>query len=267
VAIEQVLARGTTRLLSVTERVRDDLLARRIGTAERFEVVTLGLDLERFERADRLRGELRGELGVEADAPLVGIVARLVPVKAHELFLAAAVKVAAAIPACRFLVVGDGERRAELEALAQSLGLAGRVIFMGWRADLDRVYADLDVVALTSKNEGSPVALIEGMAAGRPVVSTRVGGVPNVVEDGVTGLLVADGDADGMAAAIRRVLEEPDMARRLGAAARETIVARYAAPRLLRDIDRLYVRLLAERGVTISYPEDELYVLPEGSNL
>ena len=122
--------------------------------------------------------------------------------------------------------------------------------FLGWRADLDRLYADLDVVVLTSKNEGSPVALIEAMAAGRPVVSTRAGGVADVVADGETGRIVPVGDAAAVARAIVDLLEHPAEAARLGAAARDTVVGRFASARLVADVDRLYRRLLAERGLT-----------------
>src|SRR5439155_15307328 len=136
------------------------------------------------------RGQLRRTLGIAEDTPVVGIVARLVPIKAHEVFFEAARQVLQADASVRFLVIGDGERRAELDALVDRLGLREAVIFLGWRRDMREVYADLDVVALTSRNEGSPVALIEAMAAARPVVSTAVGGVPEVVVDGVTGLTV-----------------------------------------------------------------------------
>ena len=126
-----------------------------------------------------------------------------------------------------FLIVGDGERRAELETAARASGLGDRVRFLGWRADLNRLYADLDVVVLTSKNEGSPVALIEAMAAGRPVVSTRAGGVEDVVTDGETGVVVPIGDAPAVARAVVDLLEDPARAARLGAAGRASVVARF----------------------------------------
>jgi glycosyltransferase involved in cell wall biosynthesis len=161
---------------------------------------------------------------------------------------------APARPDAVFLVVGDGERRAELEGLAADLGLGARVRFLGWRADLDRLYADLDVVVLTSKNEGSPVALIEAMAAGRPVVSTRAGGVEDVVSDGETGRLVPVGDAAAVARAIVDLLDDPVRAASLGAAARAAVVARFGSARLLADLDGLYRRLLARRGITVQPP-------------
>jgi glycosyltransferase involved in cell wall biosynthesis len=256
-AIERGLALGTTRLLAVTDRVRADLLAKGIGHPARFQVVPLGFDLDGLERAPARRGELRAELGI-GDAPaLVGIVARLVPIKAHEVFFDAAVRIAARVPEARFVVVGDGERRAELEAMVTASGLAPRVHFLGWRGDLDRIYADLDVVVLTSKNEGSPVALIEAMAAGRPVVSTAVGGVPDIVQSEGNGLLAPDGDAGAIADAVVRLLGDRALGERLGAAGKRGVLSRFAASRLIDDVHALYQELLRERGFSVTAPSDD----------
>ena len=256
-ALERALARRTQRILTVSESVRADLLALGIGRPEQVTVVPLGLDLDPLARAEVRRGELRRELGVDASTPLVGIVARLVPIKAHEVFLAAAAGIAAQIPTCRFVVVGDGERRAELIDLAERTGLRGRCVFLGWRADLDRIHADLDVVLLTSRNEGSPVALIEAMAAGCAVVATAVGGVPDLVTDGVHGRLAAMDDAAGIAAATVALLRDPARRRALGAAGRERALARHGAARLVAEIDRLYEAELAgarrRQGAPVGY--------------
>jgi glycosyltransferase involved in cell wall biosynthesis len=255
VAAERALAWRTHAIVAVTERVRRDVLVRGIGRPDRVVVVPLGLDLERLAAAPARRGELRRELGVDATTPLVGIVARLVPIKAHETFLEAVRAIAPVRPDAVFLIVGDGERRAALEAQVRALGLGpglgARVRFLGWRADLDRLYADLDVVVLTSKNEGSPVALIEAMAAGRPVVSTAAGGVADVVTDGETGLVVPVGDAAAVARAVLHLLDDPADAARLGAAARDAVVPRFSSARLVDDIDALYQRLLAARRVRV----------------
>lgn len=246
-AIERALARRTDRLLTVSETVRQELLGLGIGRPERFTVLPLGLDLDRFVTCETLAGQLRAELGVGVATPLVGIVARLVPIKAHEVLFEAAATLAAELPEARVLVVGDGERRAELEALADRLGLAGRLRFLGWRRDLDRIYADLDLVALTSRNEGSPVSLIEAMAAGRAVVATRVGGVPDIVEDGVTGCLVASGDARGLAEAIGALLRDPERRQAFGRAGRKRVYPAFGVDRLVADVDRLYTALLREK--------------------
>jgi glycosyltransferase involved in cell wall biosynthesis len=163
-------------------------------------------------------------------------------------FFEAAARIRVALPNARFVVVGDGERRAALEALVRTLGLAETVIFLGWRRDMASVYADLDVVALTSLNEGSPVALIEALAAARPVVSTAVGGVPEVVIHGETGLTVGVSDASALAAAVLAVLHDRSLAARLGAAGRRHVYPRYDSSRLVNDVRNLYVRELAARG-------------------
>jgi glycosyltransferase involved in cell wall biosynthesis len=242
IRMERALAAITTRLITVSDQIRRDLLALGIGRPDRFDVVRLGLDLSRFEHAHARTGELKRELGVAPDTRAVGIVARLVPIKAHETFLEMAALVARARPDTVFLIVGDGERRAALEETARALGILDRTRFLGWRADLDRVYADLDAVVLTSRNEGSPVALIEAMAASRPVVSTRAGGVPELVGD--AGLLADIDDAAGLAAAVERILAEPTLAQQLGRRARCRVVPAFSHERLIADIDGLYQRLL-----------------------
>jgi glycosyltransferase involved in cell wall biosynthesis len=205
------------------------------------------LELDRFLTCENFRGQLRAELGVKSDIPLIGIVARLVPIKRHEWFLEAADKVRQRYPECQFLLVGDGERRRELEHLAGQLGLTRQVHFLGWRCDLERIYADLDLVALTSANEGSPVSLIEAMAAGRPVVSTQVGGVADIVEDKVTGLLVPPGDATALAEAITTLLDDSQRRSRMGKTGRERVYPAFDAQRLVRDIDQLYTNLLLNK--------------------
>lgn len=247
-AIERGLARRTDRLLAVTTRVKDELIALGVGMPAQYRAVPLGFDLAPLLAAERRRGELREELGV-GDAPLVGIVARLVPIKAHEVFLAAAARVHREVPSARFLIVGDGELRATLERRSIELGLGDAVRFLGWRADIDRLYADIDVVALTSRNEGSPVALIEAMAAGVPVVSTEVGGVADVVEHGVTGLLAPMDDAAAVANHVLTLLAAPEMRRAMGQRGRAIVAATYGADRLVRDIEALYEDLVREKQI------------------
>jgi glycosyltransferase involved in cell wall biosynthesis len=252
-AFERSLARWTDCLLAVSHTVRRELLAMGVGSPERFRVIPLGLDLDRYAGADAARGSLRSELGLAPDVPVVTIVARLVPIKAHEVFLRAARRVRDALPTSQFLVVGDGERRRPLEALATELGLDANVRFLGWRRDLERVYADAWVVALTSRNEGSPVSLIEAMAAGRPVIATRVGGVPDLIAQDVTGCLVPPDDPEALAVALVALLRDPDRRQALGKAARERVLPAFAADRLVADVDRLYQDLLRAKGVALPW--------------
>jgi glycosyltransferase involved in cell wall biosynthesis len=248
VAIERALALRTHRIVTVGDSQRAEIASYGVAPIGKIEPIRLGLELGPFLRAETYAGGLRGELGLPSDRPMVGIVARLVPIKAHEDFLSAAVALRARVPNATFLVIGDGERRVELEAIAQRLGLGNAVRFLGWRRDLPRVYADLDVVALSSHNEGSPVSLIEALAAARPVVATAVGGVPEVVVDGQTGLTVPPSQPAALASAIERLLSDRALAERLGAAGRRHVYPRYDSSRLVADMRKLYLRELSARG-------------------
>lgn len=248
-SVERALAHLTDRILSVSDTVRHQLIAKRIGRPDQHNVVPLGLDLEPLLTAERWRGRLRQELGLTPTDALIGIVARLVPIKRHEVFFQAAKQVIAEIPRSHFVVVGDGQRRRELEELVRGLGLERHVRFLGWRADLPEIYADLDVVVLSSRNEGSPVSLIEAMAAARPVVATRVGGIPDLVEDQVNGLLVPADDPRSLAQAMVALLSNAAQRQALGAAGRERVYPAFSAPRLLQDMDKLYEELVGEKRV------------------
>lgn len=228
VAAERGLAHLAHRLIAVSDRVRDDLLAFRIAPPEKIVTVPLGLDLAPFAAQPRNPASLN-----------VGIVGRLAPIKNHKLFLDMARRLIAEGFVGRFVVVGDGELRSELERAAADL--CDRVTFAGWRRDLPEVYADLAVVVNTSLNEGTPVSLIEAMAAGVPVVATAVGGVPDVVRPNETGWLVAGGDAAGLARAVKLAIYDGD---RLAARARQEVLGKYSKERLVKDVERLYDSLL-----------------------
>jgi glycosyltransferase involved in cell wall biosynthesis len=249
--IERVLASCTTRVVAVSPEIDADL--RRLGIGRgRLTVVRPGFDLERL--AGGSRQSLRAELGLPPDAPLAGIVGRLVPIKNHRLFLEACRRVHDRLPDARFLVVGDGELAADLRACAARLGLAGVVLFTGWRRDLADLYAALDVVICSSLNEGVPAALIEANAASRPVVATDVGGVSDLVDHGVNGLLVPSGDAAQLADAVAGLLADPDRAERMGREGRRVAHDRYGARRLIAETEALYRELL-RRPVADGVPE------------
>ncbi|HWD73003.1 MAG TPA: glycosyltransferase [Actinomycetota bacterium] len=242
-AAERALARRTDALVSVSTRVRDELLALGIGTPGQWHVVPLGLELGDLLRGPAERSASRAALGLPPEGPLVGIVGRLAAIKDHGTFLAMAAKLAAARTDVSFVVAGDGALRESLEDRARSL-LGTRIRFIGWATDLPLLYGALDVVVLTSRNEGTPVALIEAGAAGRPVVATDVGGVAEVVRDGTSGFVVPPGDAAALAARVARVLDEPEAARAMGLAGRAWVRARFGSERLVDDLIALYGELM-----------------------
>ncbi|MEA2590582.1 MAG: hypothetical protein QOD62_413 [Actinomycetota bacterium] len=246
-AAERALAKRTDALVSVSTRVRDQLLALGIGRPEQWRVVPLGLELGELLGGPAERSASRAALGLPPEAPLVGIVGRLAAIKDHGTFLAMAARLAAARTDVSFVVAGDGSLRGSLEAEAKSL-LGNRIRFLGWATDLPVLYGALDVVVLTSRNEGTPVALIEAGAAGRPVVATDVGGVAEVVRDGASGFVVPPGDAAALAARVGTLLDDPEAARAMGLAGREWVRARFGSERLVDDLTALYGELTDARG-------------------
>jgi glycosyltransferase involved in cell wall biosynthesis len=243
VIAERRLARRTDALIAVSASTRDDLLALGIGTPERWTVVPLALDLRPLLELEMTSDEARAWLDLPHGVPTVGIVGRLVPIKNHVLFLEAAARISQERPDVVFVIAGDGELRSMLEAEAgRSVG--ERIRFLGWTTDLPGLYAALDVVVSTSLSEGTPVALIEALAAGRPVVATDVGGVSDVVEHGRSGFLAASGDAEGLARAVLDLLEHDGLRREMGQAGRADVAERYSARRIAGVTADLYTRLL-----------------------
>jgi glycosyltransferase involved in cell wall biosynthesis len=244
---ERWLAKRTDALIAVSPQIRDELLDLGIGRPDQWEVVPLGLDLDDLLTGVAPRDEALRSFELGSEGPVVGIVGRLVPIKDHALFFDVAQRVLEDHPATRFVVAGDGELRASLEGQARER-FGDRMKFLGWVRDLRGLYGALDVVVLTSKNEGTPVALIEAAASGRPAVATAVGGVDGVVLDGRTGYLAPAGDAAAIAAKVSALLSDPGLRSRFGAAARDHCAERFGAARLVEDVDRLYRNLMRARA-------------------
>jgi glycosyltransferase involved in cell wall biosynthesis len=242
--IERMLARRSDVLVAVSEEVRQDLLQLGIGSPEQIRVVPLGFDLGPFDppanvRALR-RSEVRKTLAVADDALLVTLVARLVPIKRVDVFLDAAVRVVERHPTVRFCVAGDGELGDALRALPSAIAIEPQAAWPGFVSDMPSLYAASDIVVLCSDNEGTPVSLIEALASGVAVAATRVGGVPSVVSDGLSGLLSPAGDAEALSRSIERLIGDAPLRQSLGEAGKQDVFGRYGLDRLVDDIDRLY---------------------------
>ncbi len=239
--MERLAARWSHCVVTLTDGLAGDLTETcRITTRDRVRVVPLGLDLEPFTLTPRHTGRFRSSIGAPEGAPLVGIVGRLAQVKDPDLFVRAAAEVAREVPTARFVVVGDGELRAAIEGKVAALGLGRMFTFTGWRRDMPDVYSDLDVVAITSHNEGTPVTAIEALAAGCPVVATAVGGVPELLEHGRLGRLVPSRGAPDFARGILDQLSGPDRPE----AVRRSIAVRYGIDTHVRVLADLYRELL-----------------------
>ena len=248
VGVERLLARSTDRIVAISPAIRDELLRdHRIGRPEQYRVVPLGFDLSALAAIDdRTRANARQSLGIDQDAHVISTVGRLTAIKQHHLFLETARLVAQTDPSALFLIAGDGELRAALEETAHEFGLAGRVRFLGWRRDLATIYGASDVFLPTSRNEGTPVALIESLAAGVPGVATDVGGVRDVLADasGPVGAVAPYGNPVALSDAVAQFLGDASLRRTLGERGRASVIARYGIDRLVDDIDTLYHELL-----------------------
>lgn len=246
VGVERRLARITDAIVAVSDEVAEDLIERhRIAPREKVRVIPVGIPLDRFIDASQRRGALRKELGLASDVPLVAWVGRLAEIKDVALALDVHARVRAKVPGAVLVIAGDGPQR-DLVVRAAADPAAG-VRFLGLRDDIAAVWADADVALLTSRNEGTPVALIEAAAARVPAVATRVGGVPSVVCDGTTGLLAPSGDAEALAGAVAALLDDAPRRQALGRAARDHVKPRFGVARMLRDLEDLYASLKPAR--------------------
>lgn len=239
-----VLSRLADRVVAVSEDVARSRRTRERVPAARLATIPNGIDLARFGPTAGA-GPLHAALGLPEGVPTVGIVGRLHPAKGHAELFHAVRHLQGQGRRVLTLVVGEGELRDDLKSLACELGLDGTVRFLGRREDVPELLNVLDVYAMPSRWEGLPIGLLEAMAAARPIVAASVGGIPELIADGATGLLVPPRDPHALATALRRLLEAPDEARRMGEAARIAVRARYAAETMARRYENLYEEVLA----------------------
>src|SRR5499427_5703181 len=246
--------RLATLLLVNAEGIRDHIL--KMGSARPGKIVVIhnGLDASPQNETDaralreRRRAVLLAELGLGADAKIVGCVAGLKPVKGHHYLLEAAAKVMEADPRVHLVLAGDGELRDEIAALARRLGIGARTRLLGHREDSAQLAAAFDVAVLASLSEGLPNSVMEAMAAGAPVVATAVGGTTELIIDGATGFLVPPADADAMARRILDALRNPEWSAQMAAQGRRRALSQFGMRRMVESVERLYDEMEEERA-------------------
>lgn len=216
-------------------------------------VIPNGVDVERFQPVAPADA-LREQIGLPVGTPTAAIVAALRPEKNHELFLDAAALVLKQLPQARFLIIGDGARRATLEQHASQLGIDQSVHFLGTRSDVPAVLSLVDVLALSSHMEANPVSILEGLACGKPVVSTRVGSIPETVHHGENGYLVDPGNASQMADFLNRLMSDREISRQMGSAGRREVVENWSLDRMVEGYQELIQTIYFNKSAHRSGP-------------
>lgn len=257
---ERYLAKKSDAIIAISEQQKKELVQDfKIAPEEKFKIVPLGFDLDRFQTAqEEKRKKFRTEFSVAGDEIAIGIIGRLVPVKNHYLFIKAIKHVFDNTgKKVKAFIIGDGETRPDLENVANEVGIKFStekdaehmhpLVFTSWRSDVDVINAGLDIICLTSFNEGTPVSLIEAQAANKPVVSTRVGGITDIVIEGETALLAAIQETELFADHVLRLVQNDELRKQMGERSHEHVMTRFSYQRLVNDMARLYGELLDKK--------------------
>ncbi|MBI3584775.1 MAG: glycosyltransferase [Nitrospinae bacterium] len=264
ILIERVLGRFTDKIIAISKGQAKELSDKlKITSDEKFELIPLGLNLSPFYEIGRNDGLFKRELGLDDDTKLIGIVGRLVPVKNHRMFLDAVKKYKEIDnKKVKFIIIGDGELGEELKKYSIDFGIKDDVIFTGWRKELENIYSDLDMVVITSFNEGTPVSVIEAMSAGKPVIATDVGGVRDLFTNSEfriqnselkfkkysEGILIDSNNSNSLAEGIKFLLSNPKLAEEMGKNGRVSVKGRFDIQRLVNDMEKMYEKLIEQGG-------------------
>ena len=243
ILLERWLGKITNRLITLTERGKEEHVAYRILPAERIVSIYSGIQIEKFQENDV---QIASEFERLGPGPFVGIVARLVPIKGHRYLIKAIPKILQEIPTVRFLFVGGGPLRGTLEAQCHLLDISHAVFFLEERPDIRPFLKGFTVVVLTSLNEGMGRVLLEAQAMGKPVIGTRVGGIPEVIQEGETGFVVPPKDSKALAEVILTLLKDHGKRQVMGQAARRWVKGKFGINEMVSKISRLYEELLQE---------------------
>ncbi len=242
---ERILAYFTTKIIAISLRQKEDLVSKyKIASENKILIIPLGFDLSRFVKPWVETLEVKQKFQLPMNKYMIGIVGRLVPIKNHRLFLKIAKNIIRMRQDVHFVIVGDGECYGLIKDEIKNMGIENHCSLLGWQKELKSIYAILDVVCLTSLNEGTPVSLIEAQACGKVVIATDVGGVEDIVLSGKNGYVVSLNDEDGFVKLIVSLLDNPGLRQTMGEYGKEFVWNNFGKERLLRDVDSLYSKLL-----------------------
>jgi glycosyltransferase involved in cell wall biosynthesis len=261
ISTERFLAKKSDAIIAISEQQKKELVYDfKIAPDEKFSIIPLGFDLDRCRtNQEEKRKKFRTEFSLTDDEIAIGIIGRLVPVKNHYLFLKAIKHVFDnSSKKLKAFIIGDGETRADLENLAGEADIQFStekdaehlhpLVFTSWRSDVDVIYAGLDIICLTSFNEGTPVSLIEAQAANKPIVSTRVGGIADIVIEGQTALLADVQDTELFCEHLLRLVEDDSLRQQMGEDSHEHVMSHFSYRRLVGDMSKLYYELLERKN-------------------
>lgn len=244
--MERLIAKITDKIICLTEQEKRDHIQFRIERPEKFVTIHSGIDFPVFQKSSFLHGRLRDELGIPNGEPVIGTVGRLVPIKGHEYMIRAFALLMNEFENSWLILVGDGFLGTYLKRLSRELGVSERVVFAGWRFNVSDFLSFFDIFVFPSLNEGMGRALVEAMAAGKPIVASNVGGISDLVKDRQNGLLFRPGDIDGMAMAMKRLLNNQEMMIDMGKMGR-IMAENYSVEKMVKRIDDLYFSLCQRR--------------------
>lgn len=241
--IERLINPITDKFITISEPLKQEFINAGFGSPDRFVTIYSGIELDRFKTPVNIENK-KEEIGIKREDLVVGAIARFDEGKGYEEFIKAAAMVLKALPKARFILVGDGPLKQTIENMATNMNIFDRCIFTGIRGDVSELTATFDISVLASHYEGMGRVLLEAQARGVPVVATRVGGIPDIVKDGETGLLVEVGDIHGLSKAIATLLNDKPLREKMGNAATRWLDERFSATTMVNKIARLYEELL-----------------------
>lgn len=243
-AVERFIACFTDKIIALTELERKDLIEFKTAGSEKIRLIYQGLEMEKYAQLNIDKRKIRESFAIKPDEKVVGMIGRLEPVKGPEYFIEAAKFVAEVFPKARFILAGEGSLRKKLEKQIKSLGLSDKFIFAGWREDIPEILSILDLLVLPSLNEGVGIVLIEAQGLGVPIVASRVGGIPEIVRENETGILVSAGDAASLSAAINDLLAHEQKRLAMGQEAMRWVKDKFKAQDMVDEISELYEELI-----------------------